>query len=131
MNKKKLFTGCCSLLLLVCSSLSHATEDEYYSDMTIILSGNTVEGKLSKQGASYKMYFHPSGTLIRIVEEGESEKGKWSMKGKSELCLRFATEACRTIEKRAEGRYDLYDRNGDLGLTIDKVTIGNPEKLKL
>ena len=130
MNKRNALTGIFGSLLLVFSLMSHAAEGEYYSDMKIVLTGNTVEGKISKHDMNYKMYFHPSGALIRIVDRGNAEKGKWRMNGETELCLKFATEECRTIEKRGEGRYDLYDKNGELGLTIVKVTIGNPEKMK-
>ena len=130
MNKRKILIGTFASILLAYASPSAATGDEYYTDMKMVLTGNTVEGKLSKQDSSYKMYFHPSGALIRIVEKNEPEKGEWRMKGENELCLKFVTEACRTIEKRGEGKYDLYDKNGDLGLTIVRVIIGNPDKLK-
>ena len=52
MNKRKVLIGAYVSILLAYSSPPVAAEGEYYSDMKIVLTGDTVEGKLSKNGSN-------------------------------------------------------------------------------
>ena len=108
----------------------HAGEAVSFNDLKIAFTGNTVEGKIIKQDIEYKMYLHPSGKLIRLDSNKVSDTGSWNINSKVELCLMFAAQQCFTVIRRGENQFDLNDQKGGLALTVDKVMLGNPEKLK-
>jgi len=112
------------------TALSHAEESFDQNEVKIIFTGNTVAGKIIKRDVDYKMYLHPSGKLIRHDGEGNLERGTWHISNDYELCLTFAAEECCTVTKRGDDMYDLHNHKGDLELTIDKVMLGNPDKMK-
>ena len=116
--------------LLFFTGGSHAAETVSFNDLKIAFTGNTVEGKIIKPGLGYKMYLHPSGKLIRLYSNKVSETGTWNIDSKVELCLMFAAQQCYTVIRRGENQFDLNDQNGGLALTVDKIVIGNPDKLK-
>ena len=130
MYRKIVYTVACGLLFLSSSGLANASEKFDYIDLKNAFTGKTVEGKILKSNTNYKMYFHPSGSLVRLNNESNPEKGKWSINSKNELCLNFDSEACHKLIKRTDESFDLYNQNGDLELTIVKVILGNPDKLK-
>ena len=130
MYKKVIYTAAYCLLSFFLMGLSHAEESIDHNEVKISFTGNTVEGKIIQRDTNYKMYFHPSGKLIRLDSKDNSEKGIWHVNNKNELCLKFSSEACLTIKKRGDGMFDLHNQNSDLELTIVKVILGNPDKMK-
>ena len=130
MCKKSIYATAYCLLTLFIVDLSHAEDALYQDDVRNILVGNTIEGKIIERDASYKMYLHPSGKLIRVDSKDALEKGKWQITNNNELCLNIVSEKCLTIKKRGEGKFDLYSTNDKLELTIDQVILGNPDKMK-
>ena len=130
MHKKSIYATAYCLFILFIVGLSHAEDELYQDDVRNILVGNTIEGEIIERDTSYKMYLHPSGKLIRLDSKDALEKGRWKITQNDELCINFGTEKCLTIKKRGEGEFDLYNQNGDLELKIDKVTLGNPNKMK-
>lgn len=130
MYKKIIYTAAYCFLSLFLIGLSHAEENIGHSEVKIIFTGNTVEGKIIRRDTNYKMYLHPSGKLIRLDSKDGLERGLWYINSDNELCLTFDSEECYSINKRSEGRFDLHNQNGDLELTIVKVILGNPDKMK-
>lgn len=130
MCKKITYAAAHFLLLFFVIGLSHAEEGVDHNEVKISFIGNTLEGKIIKRGTNYKMYLHPSGKLIRLDSKDSLEKGSWRINSISELCLTFDSEECYSINKRSEGQFDLRNRNGALELTIVKVILGNPDKMK-
>ena len=134
MYKKSIYVVTYCLLSLLVMGLSHAEEKivaeekTEITDLRLIITGNTVEGKIVKSHTSYKMYFHPSGKLVRHDSKANVEKGSWRVSNKTDLCLTFAAEKCFTVKKRGDGEFDLYSANEELIFTIDKVILGNPNK---
>ena len=109
---------------------SHAGENVSFNDMKITFTGNTVEGKLIKRDVRYRMYLHPSGSLIRLDSKGLSEKGLWHINKKNELCMSFSSQRCYRVSQRGEDEFDLHEQSGELAFTVDSVILGNPDKLK-
>ena len=134
MYKKSIYLVTYCLLCFLVMGLPHAAEKAGAEDKTeitdlrLILTGNTVEGKIIKSQSSYKMYFHPSGKLLRHISKAAVEKGDWRISNKTDLCLTFAAEKCFTVKKRGDGEFDLYGPSGELIYTVDKVILGNPNK---
>ena len=128
MYKKSIYLATYCLLSLLVMGLSYAEEKTEQTDLRLIITGNTVEGKIIKSDTSYKMYFHPSGKLVRHDSKANVEKGDWSISKKGNLCIKLASEKCHTIKKRGDGEFDLYNLRGELVLTINKVILGNPDK---
>ena len=134
MCKKSIYVVTTCLLFFSVMGLSHAKEKidaeekTEITDLRLIITGNTVEGKIVKSQASYKIYFHPSGKLVRHNAKANVEKGSWRISNKTDLCIKFAAEKCHTAKKRGDGQFDLYSPNGELIFTIDKVILGNPNK---
>jgi hypothetical protein len=114
-------------LFIFVTVLSHAEEISEITDLRVIVTGNTVEGKIVKSNASYKMYFHPSGKLVHATKSN-IEKGSWKIKSNTELCIKITEVKCHAVKKRGDGEFDLYNPDGELVLTIDKVILGNPDK---
>lgn len=130
MCKKISSAAAYALSLFLMTALSHAEESFDQSEVKMIFTGNTVEGKIIKRDADYKMYLHPSGKLIRHDGEDNFEKGAWRISNDYELCLTFASEECHTVTKRGDDMYELRNPKGELEITIVKVTLGNPDKMK-
>ena len=130
MYKKMIYAVACGLLLFFSMGLSHAEENIDYFDVKVAFTGNTMEGKIIKRDTNYKMYLHPSGKLIRHDNKDNLEKGMWHINSKDELCLTFDSKECHSVKQRGDGRFDLYNQNDELELTIVKVTLGNPDKMK-
>ena len=134
MYKKSIYVVTYCLLSLLVMGLSHAEEKidakekTEITDLRLIITGNTVEGKIIKSHTRYKIYFHPSGKLLRHDSKANVEKGDWRISKKDYLCIKFAAEKCHTVKKRGDGQFDLYGPNGELIFTIDKVILGNPNK---
>lgn len=126
MNKKSILLAVCALLSFNTIGLAYAEEKIGQDEAISMLTGNTVEGKIVKWGTAYKMYLHPSGRLVRLDSKGNVEKGMWRINDSGKFCIEFGAEKCRTIKKRKDGGLNLYNRQGDLKLTIDKVIPGNP-----
>ena len=126
--KKSIYVTTYCFLSLLVMSLSYAEEKIEQTDLRLIITGNTVEGKIIKSNTSYKMYFHPSGKLVRHDSKANIEKGGWRISNKIDLCIKFAAEKCHTVKKRGDGEFYLYDLQGELILTINKVILGNPNK---
>jgi hypothetical protein len=117
-------------MLLFTIALSHAEGDIERREIRLIFTGNTVEGKIIKRDTGFKMYLHPSGKLVRVADAGEPEKGVWHISDNNALCLNLESEACYTINKRDDDIIDLYNQKGELAFIVNKVALGNPEKLK-
>ena len=130
MCKKIIYVAAHCLFFFIAIGLSHAEEGIDHNEVKLDFTGNTLEGKIIKRDTSYKMYLHPSGKLIRLDSKDSLERGSWYIKSNNELCLTFDSEKCFTVNKRSEGRFDLHNQNGDLELTIVKVILGNPDKMK-
>jgi len=95
-----------------------------------MITGNTVEGRIVKGEVDYKMYFHPSGRWVREYGDGKIDTGNWRIDENGALCTGPGANQCRLVKQRGEGLYDLYKLQGKLEITIDKITLGNPDKLK-
>jgi len=117
----------CYLSFLL-TGLSYAEKVNEQTDLRLVITGNTVEGKDARSQTSYKIYFRPSGKLLRHNSQANFQKGNWRIVNKDGLCIKFAEEKCYTVKSRSDAEFDLYDVNGELSLTIDRVTLGNPEK---
>jgi hypothetical protein len=130
MCKKITYAVAHCLLLFIAIGLSHAEEGIDHNEVKISFTGNTLEGKIIKRDTNYKMYLHPSGKLIRLDSKDSLERGSWYINSDNELCLTFDSEECYSINKRSEGQFHLRNRNGALELTIVKVILGNPDKMK-
>jgi len=134
MYKKSIDVVIFCLLSFLVVGLSHAEErpgaeeKTEITDLRLIITGNTVEGKIVKSHTNYKMYFHPSGKLVRHDSKANVEKGGWRISNKTDLCITFAAEKCFTVKKRGDGEFDLYSPDEELVFTIDKVILGNPNK---
>ena len=128
MYKKSIYIAACCLLSFFVMGLSHAEDKTELTDLQLLITGNTVEGKIIKTQAGYKMYFHPSGKLARHDSKANIEKGGWRISNKTDLCITFAAEKCFTVKKRGDGEFDLYAPNEKLIFTIDNVILGNPNK---
>ncbi|MCK5666534.1 MAG: hypothetical protein KAI17_23745 [Thiotrichaceae bacterium] len=128
MYQKSIYVTTYCLLSLLVMGLSYAEEKTEQTDLRLLITGNTVEGKIIKSNTRYKMYFHPSGKLVRHDSKAKVEKGDWIISKKHDLCIKFAEEKCHTGKKRGDGEFDLYSANGELIFTIDKVILGNPNK---
>ncbi len=130
MYKKIIYAEAYCLLIFFAIGLSHAKEFLDLNEVKLTFTGNTVEGRVIKRDTSYKMYFHPSGKLIRLDSKDKLERGIWNIKSNETLCLTFVSEECYKVSKRGEDQFDLLNKNGDLELSIVKVILGNPDKLK-
>ena len=128
MYKKSIYVTTYCLLSLLVMSFSYAEEKIEQTDLRLTFTGNTVEGKIIKSNTSYKLYFHPSGKLVRHNSKATVEKGNWRISKKDDLCIKFAAEKCHTVKKQGDGEFDLYGPNGELIFTINKVILGNPNK---
>jgi len=128
-RKTAYVTALCALSVLT-MGLSHAEEESEQLEPRVAFTGNTTEGKIVKQNVSYKMYFHPSGRLVQLDSNDNTAKGSWIINNDGELCITLSSENCYLINKRDDKGYDLLDQQGQLTLTIDKVIVGNPDKMK-
>lgn len=117
------------VLTLFVVSISVAEEKISQSEAVELLKGNTAEGKIVQWDTTYKMYLHPSGKLVRLDSRGNVEKGNWRINKKGKFCIEFNAEKCRTLKKRSDGGLNLYNRQGELKLTIDKIVSGNPNNM--
>ena len=130
MCKKITYVAAHCLFFFIAIGLSHAEEGNDQNEVKLDFTGNTLEGKIIKRDTSYKMYLHPSGKLIRLDSKDSLVRGSWYINSNNDLCLTFDSEKCFTVNKRSEGRFDLHNQKGDLELTIVKVILGNPDKMK-
>jgi hypothetical protein len=130
MYRKTAYVAAFCALSVLTMGLSHAEEEAEQLEPRVAITGNTTEGKIVKRDVSYKMYFHPSGRVVQLDSDGNTAKGTWLINSDGELCLTLGSENCYTIIKRDDKGFDLLDQQGELILTIDKVIIGNPDKMK-
>jgi hypothetical protein len=118
-------------LLLFCSiTLSYAGDTVNSRELKLMITGNTVEGRIVEGEVDYKMYFHPSGLWVREYGDGKTDAGNWRINESGALCSGPRADRCRLVKQRGEEQYELYNLQGRLELTIEKVTLGNPDRLK-
>ena len=118
-----------SVLLLVFALPVCADEAMKAEEIKSLLSGNTVEGQLTKWGISQTTYYESSGHFRRIDGNNNKGKGKWYVDKHDYLCHEGRRERCRIMKKRDDGGYNLYNKKEELLLEIGKVLPGNPHNL--
>lgn len=121
------------LLVMSLSGLSFAAGDMDKASLEQLIKGNTVEGTRIKWKTTYKMFFDASGKYSRIDSRNNEEHGKWKVQKDGSLLMidnKREKENVRIVKKREDGGYDMYNQNGVVILTMDKVSPGNPYNLQ-
>lgn len=117
-------------LVITLPAMSIAAEQLDQQALETLIKGNTAEGKLVKWKTTYKMYFDPSGRFKRLDSLDNKMGGEWHVEKDGTLRMVGRKEKYRTVKQRADGGHDVYGVNGKLVWTMDKLTPGNPYKLK-
>ena len=94
-----------------------------------LIVGKTIEGNWTDWDTTYKMYLHPNGSFSRVYGKGNNETGEWRINQKGKLGIIMHNERCRRVKQRADGGYNLYNKQGQLKQTIEKISEGNPHNL--
>ena len=118
------------LVLLFCAGLSYAEDSVSRKELRMAIAGNTIEGRIVASGATYRLYFHPLGNWFGDNGSGQIDTGRWKIDQQEALCIGPGADYCLKVKKRAEGQYNLLDRQGELAMTVDRVVIGNPDRLQ-
>ena len=130
MNHISRCTIACCFLAISLPGLSFAGEQISKDTLETLIKGNTVEGKKIRWETTYKMYFDPAGTFMRIDSLTNKDGGEWYVASDGLLCTTARKkERCRSVIQRSDGGYEVYNKREEVVWTMDKISPGDPYNL--
>lgn len=132
---KSVFLACLFSLLIINIVINPAFAETKVGkeELEKLITGKTLEGRWILWESNYRSYMDPNGDMKRVYGKGDDLSndfsGTWWINKKGKLCFEVNNRACRRVKKRDDGGYNLYNKQGELKQTIEKITEGNPYNL--